>query len=80
MTFPLQVVMEARGVYHEQLAYTLYDHDFQLAVVLPNKVANYCRITDVRRIDDKISARHIAEFGFTKKKDRQLDKTQMPLY
>ena len=32
---PLQVVMEARGVYHEQLAYTLYDHDFQLAVVLP---------------------------------------------
>ena len=66
---PLQVVMEATGVYHEQLAYTLYDNGFELAVVLPNKVANYCRSTDVRRIDDKISARHIAEFGLLKKID-----------
>ena len=65
----LQVVMEATGVYHEQLAYTLYDNYFQLAVVLPNKVANYCRSTDVRRVDDKISAKHIAEFGLLKKID-----------
>lgn len=66
---PLQVVMEATGVYHEQLAYMLYDKDFQLAVVLPNKVSNYCRSTDVRRVDDKVSARHIAEFGLVKKID-----------
>ena len=66
---PLQVVMEATGVYHEQLAYALYDNGFELAVVLPNKVANYCRSTDVRRIDDKISAKHIAEFGLLKKID-----------
>lgn len=66
---PLQVVMEATGIYHEQLAYTLYDNDFQLAVVLPNKIANYCRSTDVRRINDTISARHIAEFGLLKKID-----------
>lgn len=66
---PLQVIMEATGVYHEQLAYMLYDNDFQLAVVLPNKISNYARSTNVRRIDDKVSARHIAEFGLVKKID-----------
>lgn len=66
---PIQVVMEATGIYHEQLAYTLYDKGFQLAIVLPNKIANYCRSTDVRLINDKISARHIAEFGLLKKID-----------
>lgn len=65
----LQVVLEATGIYHEEATYMLHDHDFQVAVVMPNKVKNYWRSTDVRTINDKISARQIAEFGLMKRLD-----------
>jgi len=62
-----QTVVEATGVYHERLAYALTEQGFPIAVVLPNKIRNYCRSTDVRTITDKISAMQIAEFGLVKK-------------
>ena len=66
---PCQVVVEATGVYHERLAYALVKNDFAIAVVLPNKIRNYCRSTDVRTVTDKISAKQIAEFGLVKTLD-----------
>jgi transposase len=66
---PCQMVVEATGVYHECLAYALVKNNMEVAVVLPNKVRNYCRSTDVRTITDKISAKQIAEFGLGKKLD-----------
>lgn len=66
---PCQVVVEATGVYHENLAYALVKNDLAIAVVLPNKIRNYCRSTDVRTVTDKISAKQIAEFGLVKKLD-----------
>lgn len=64
-----QVVLEATGIYHEQLTYTLYNSNFSVAVVLANKIRNYCRSTDVRTVTDKVSAKQIAEFGLVKKLD-----------
>lgn len=64
---PLQVLMEATGVYHERATYDLYDKDFEVAVVLPSKIRNYCLSTDIRTVNDKISARQIAGFGLRKK-------------
>lgn len=66
---PCQVVVEATGVYHECMAYTLVKNGFEIAIVLPNKISNYCRSTDVRTITDNISAKQIAEFGLVKKLD-----------
>ena len=66
---PIQVVLEATGVYHERVTYLLYDRGLDVAVVLPNKIKNYCRSTNVRSITDKISAKQIAEFGLMKKLD-----------
>lgn len=66
---PLQVVLEATGVYHQLLCYTLYDNGFDVSVVMPNKISSYAKSTDVRTITDKISARHIAAFGLSKKLD-----------
>jgi len=65
--FPCQVVVEATGVYHESLVYTLAKGCFEIAVVLPNKIRNYCRSTNIRTVTDKISARQIAEFGLVKR-------------
>lgn len=64
---PLQIVLEATGVYHERLAYHLVNNEYELAIVLPNRIKNYCNSTSVRSVTDKISAKQIAEFGLLKK-------------
>ena len=66
---PYQVVVEATGVYHERLAYAMVNNGFSISVVLPNKIRNYCRSTDIRTVTDKICAKQIAEFGLVKKLD-----------
>ena len=66
---PFQVVVEATGVYHENLAYTMITNDVAIAIVLPVKIRNYCRSTDVRTSTDAISAKQIASFGLVKKLD-----------
>lgn len=66
---PCQIVIEATGVYHEALTYWMSEKGIEVVVVLPNKVRNYCRTTNVRTITDKISAKQIAEFGLVKKLD-----------
>ena len=38
---PLRMTMEATGVYYESLAYYLFENDYKLSVVLPNKVNAY---------------------------------------
>ena len=62
-------VMEATGVYHENLAYYLHDHDMDLSIVLPNKISNYARSLDVKTVTDKTASRAIAMFGLERKLD-----------
>ncbi len=71
---PLQYVMEATGVYHEALAYYLFDHKCSLSVVLPNKISNYFRTLEVKTITDDTASQAIARFGL----ERRLDKWQRP--
>lgn len=66
---PCQVVIEATGVYHEALAYHLVNNGIPVAIVLPNKIKNFCRSTSVRTTNDKISAKQITEFGLLHKLD-----------
>lgn len=63
----LRFVMEATGVYHEELAYYLDDQGFEASVVLPNKISNYFRSLDVKTITDKTSSQAIAQFGLERK-------------
>lgn len=63
----LIVVIEATGVYHEQVAYYLHEKHLKLSIVLPGKVNAYFKSTNKRTIHDRISARLIAEFGLTRK-------------
>jgi len=72
---PCRFVMEATGVYHELLAYFLFDHGFPLSIVLPNKISNYARTLDIKTITDKTASQAITQFGL----ERKLDLWKKPL-
>src|SRR5699024_2011045 len=57
------IVMEATGVYHENLAAFLYKKDVFVSVVLANKIKNYIKSLNVKTKTDKADAKAIAEFG-----------------
>src|SRR5215213_9838673 len=40
---PVRYVMEATGVYHEEVAYFLESKGYEVSIVLPNKISNYFR-------------------------------------
>jgi transposase len=70
----VRYVMEATGVYHESVAYFLDDKGYELSIVLPNKISNYCRTLETKTITDKTSSEAIARFGL----ERNLDRWQRP--
>lgn len=65
---PLIFVMEATGVYYQQLAYFLVDNNCSVAVVLPNKIKNYCKSLSSKSKTDPLDAAAITRFGL----ERQL--------
>lgn len=70
----LRFVMEATGVYHQNIAYYLHDNKHHVSIVLPNKISNYKRTLDCKTITDKTMADAIAQFGL----ERNLDDWQPP--
>lgn len=63
-------VMEATGIYHEQLAYFLDDRGLAVSIVLPNKMSNYFKTLETKTITDKTASEAIAKFGLERKLDR----------
>lgn len=64
---PVRFVMEATGVYHESLAYYLFDQGYIVSIVLPNKISNYFRTLEVKTINDQTASQAIALFGLERK-------------
>ena len=65
---PLVFVMEATGVYYEQLAHFLHSHGYQVAVILPNKIRNYAKSLESKSKTDPLDTAVITRFGL----ERQL--------
>src|SRR6187402_1229069 len=65
----VRYVMEATGVYHESLAYYLAQKDYEVSVVLPNKISNYFRTLETKTITDKTASETIVMFGLERKLD-----------
>jgi transposase len=65
----IRYVMEATGVYHEKLAYTLEGMDIDVSVILPNKISNYARSLEIKTVTDKTASQAIAQFGLERKLD-----------
>ena len=59
----LSFVMEATGVYYEDLAYFLHQKQEQVAVVLANKIKGYAKSLNVKTKTDKVDSKIIAGFG-----------------
>ena len=66
---PTRFVMEATGVYHEQIAYFLEAKGFNVSIVLPNKISNYFRTLDVKTSTDRTASQAITLFGLERKLD-----------
>jgi transposase len=62
-------VMEATGVYHQKFAYYLSENNYQVSIVLPNKISNYMRTLEIKTITDKSCSQAIAQFGLERKLD-----------
>lgn len=70
----LYFVMEATGVYHENLAHYLADTGMSISVILPSKARHFAQTLKVRTVNDKESSKMLATMGL----EKQLDKWQKP--
>src|SRR5438105_4431877 len=57
---PLDILMEATGVYYEKLAIYLVEHQHSVSVVLPNKARKYMQALGLKSKNDKIDAKGLA--------------------
>jgi transposase len=60
---PLWFVVEATGVYYEELAYFLAGNQLLLSVLLPNKVKHFARSTELKSKTDQLDARLLCRLG-----------------
>ena len=66
---PINIVMEATGVYHEKLACFLYDKGFQVSVVLPQRAKAFMKTLKTKTVTDKESSKGLTVMGLEKKLD-----------
>lgn len=63
---PIIFVMEATGIYYENLAYFLAEQNQKLAVILPNKTKNFSKTLENKSKTDKLDARMLSQYGLEK--------------
>lgn len=63
---PLWFVVEATGVYYENLAYFLSENNFSVAVILPNKTKNFFKTLENKSKTDSLDAAGLTQFGLEK--------------
>jgi len=66
-SLPFAFVMEATGVYYENLAHFLFNNKHQLAVVLPNKIRNFAKSLENKSKTDPIDSATITRFALERK-------------
>jgi len=63
---PCWFVMEATGVYYENLAYFLISKKHLVSVLLPNKTKYFFKTLNIKSKTDKLDASALAQFGLEK--------------
>lgn len=66
----LVFVVEATGVYHQALAYKLYQQGRPVCVVLPSRASYFARTLKVRTVTDQTACKALAQMGLEKTLDR----------
>lgn len=62
-SLPISFLMEATGVYYENLAHHLYDIKQQVHVVLPNMSKHYFSSLNIKTKTDELDAKVLSRFG-----------------
>jgi transposase len=70
----LYFVMEATGVYYENLAYFLNEKHQKVIVLLPNKTKNFAKTLSIKSKTDPLDAKMITRFGL----ERQMQQWSVP--
>jgi transposase len=60
---PIHFLMEATGVYYENLAWFLFKLEQKVSVILPNKAKKYLQSLGHKSKNDKIDAKGLAQMG-----------------
>lgn len=60
---PIVICMEATGIYHENCAYYLFEKDFQVSIILPNKAKKYLEAIGLKSKNDSIDAKGLSQMG-----------------
>ena len=63
-------MLEATGVYYEQLAWHLFEQQAQLSVVLPSQAKHYFKSVGLKSKNDKIDAKGLSRMGAEQALDR----------
>jgi transposase len=63
----LEFTMEATGVYYENLAFSLFEHNFIVHVVLPNLAKKYVQSLGLKSKTDEIDALALGNMGIERK-------------
>ena len=71
---PFYFVMEATGIYYENLAYFLNEKHQKVIVLLPNKAKNYSKTLSIKSKTDPLDARMLTQFGL----ERQMQLWSVP--
>lgn len=64
---PLSMVIEATGVYYEHLAYFLYEHQQQFAILLPNHSKQFAASTSTKTKTDRVDARLLCRMALERR-------------
>lgn len=60
-------IVEATGVYHENLCYFLFEHGQSISVQLPQKAKYFIKSLNIKTKTDKTDASALAEMGFSRR-------------
>jgi transposase len=71
---PLHIMMEATGVYYEEVAYFLHGNGCRISVMLPNKTHFFGKSLDYKSKTDKIDAKKLSQMSL----ERNLPKWEPP--
>lgn len=63
LDLPLRYVMESTGVYHEAVAWHLYQHDQSISILLPNQAKYYLKSLGYKSKNDKLDAQGLSRMG-----------------
>ena len=63
----LRILMEATGIYYEQLAWFLYEKEHAVSVILPTKAKRYLQAIGNKSKNDKMDAKGLARCATPKR-------------